>query len=95
LHFGFGLSERQLAATVNGSASDPVWSQRQAILIELADQLRDTARVSDELWSRLDASYGEPQLVELVTLAGQYHAISFVANAFGVELEEAAARFPA
>jgi 4-carboxymuconolactone decarboxylase len=61
------------------------------------DQVHDTAGVSDELWSRLRSSYSEPQLVELVelvTLAGQYHAISFVANAFGVEPEEAAARFP-
>jgi 4-carboxymuconolactone decarboxylase len=90
-----GLSEEQLAATVHGSASDPVWSERQALLIELVDQLHDTAGVSDEAWARLQATYSKPQLVELVTLAGQYHAVSFVANAFGVELEEAAARFPA
>ena len=88
-----GLTDAQLDSTVSGSASDPVWSPRQALLIELVDQLHDTGTVDDEVWSRLAASYDEPQLVELVTLVGQYHAVSFVANALGVELEDGAARF--
>ena len=33
------------------------------------------------------------QLIELVTLAGQYHTISFLTNALGVALEPAALRF--
>jgi alkylhydroperoxidase family enzyme len=88
-----GLSDEQLAATVSGGADDPVWSERQALLIELVDQLHDTATVTDELWSALARCYNAAQLVELVTLVGQYHAVSFVANAFEVELEEEAGRF--
>ena len=90
-----GLTEEQLAATVRGSASDAAFSSDQALLIELVDQLHDTATVEDRLWAALAERYSEAQLVELVTLVGQYHAVSFVANAFGVEHEEAAARFPA
>ena len=33
------------------------------------------------------------QTVELVALAGQYHAVSYLANALGVDREDAAERF--
>src|SRR5664280_965453 len=48
-----GLTDAQIAATVNGSADDAAWSASDALLIELADELYDTATVSDELWARL------------------------------------------
>jgi 4-carboxymuconolactone decarboxylase len=89
-----GFSDRRLAATVIASADDPSWSERDALLIRLVDELHDTATVSDTVWSGLAAQFEPAQLVELVTLVGQYHAVSFVANAFRVEREEEAARFP-
>jgi alkylhydroperoxidase family enzyme len=88
-----GLSDAQVAATLDAGADDPVWSERQALLIELVDQLHDTATITDDLSCALARCYSEAQLVELVTLVGQYHAVSFVANAFAVELEEGAERF--
>jgi 4-carboxymuconolactone decarboxylase len=88
-----GLSEDHLAATLRGSADDPIWSEREALLVRLADELHDTASVSDELWAELYARWTPEQLVELVVLAGNYHAISFLTNAFRVELEAGAARF--
>jgi 4-carboxymuconolactone decarboxylase len=90
-----GFTDAQLESTVSGEPSDPVWSDHEAMLIELVDQLHDSSAVTDELFSRLEAHYNEAQLVELMTLVGQYHAVSFVANALGVELEDGAARFPA
>jgi 4-carboxymuconolactone decarboxylase len=45
-----GLSEEQIASTVSGGPDDPVWSSRQSLLIRLADELHETATVSDELW---------------------------------------------
>jgi 4-carboxymuconolactone decarboxylase len=90
-----GLSEAQIAATVNGSADDPAWSGRQALLIELADQLHETATVPARLWRELAEHFDEAQQVELVALVGQYHAVSYLANSLGVELEDVAERFPA
>jgi alkylhydroperoxidase family enzyme len=90
-----GLTDAQLAATVHGARDDPAWSERQSLLIDLADQLHDTGTATDELWAALAAQYEPAQLVELVVLAGQYHAVSFMANALGVEREPAAERFPA
>jgi alkylhydroperoxidase family enzyme len=58
------------------------------------DELHETGTASDGLWRALAERYTGPQLVELIALVGQYHAVSFFANALGVELEDAAARFP-
>ena len=38
-----GLTDEQLEATVNGGADDPRWSERQSLLVRLADELHDTA----------------------------------------------------
>ena len=90
-----GLSDEQLRSTVHGDADDPVWSERQALLVRLSDELHETSRVSDELWEQLASNWSAEQLVELVALVGQYHTVSFLTNALGVELEEYAERFPA
>lgn len=96
LAFGkpLGLSDEQIAATVHGSAEDPAWSERDALLIRLADELHDTSTVTDALWADLAAHFGDDQLLELVITAGWYRLLSYVINAAGVEHEPWAARFP-
>jgi alkylhydroperoxidase family enzyme len=91
-----GLTDDKLAATVTAAPEDGAapWNAREALLVALADELHDTSTVSDHTWNALSEHYDEAQLVELVALAGQYHAVSFMANALGVEREDAAERFP-
>ena len=96
LAFGkpLGLSNAQIAATVRGEGTDPAWSKQDAELIELADELYDTATVSDELWAKLAARFNSEQLIELLVIAGWYRLIAYVINAAGVQREPWAARFP-
>jgi alkylhydroperoxidase family enzyme len=89
-----GLTGDKLAATVTAGSDDAAWTQREALLIALVDELHDSRTITDATWEALAANYDEAQLVELVALAGQYHAVSFMANALGVEREHGAARFP-
>jgi alkylhydroperoxidase family enzyme len=89
-----GLSERQLAATVHGDAADPVWSERQALLIRLSDELHDTADITDALWLELERHWTHPELLELIVTAGWYRVISQVVSATRIEPETWAARFP-
>jgi 4-carboxymuconolactone decarboxylase len=89
-----GLNERQIAATVHGTADDPVWSEQDALLIRLADELHDACTVSDELWAALAERFRDEQLLELLIIAGQYRLISYVVNAVRVDPEPWAARFP-
>ena len=90
-----GFTDEQLRATVRGTADDPAFSQRQALLVRLVDELHDTGTVSDALWPPLASEWRPEQLVELVATVGFYHLVSFAANAFGVEREGYGERFPA
>jgi alkylhydroperoxidase family enzyme len=89
-----GFSEEEIEATVRGAAETAPWTEREALLVRLVDELHDTATISDSLWKELAAGWSPAQLVELVTLVGQYHAVSFVANGLRVAGEDAAERFP-
>jgi alkylhydroperoxidase family enzyme len=91
-----GLSAEQLAATAGGAgaADDPSWSEQDALLVRLADELHDTATVSEDLWAQLATRYSDQQLLELVVTAGWYRTIAYVTNAARVALEPWAARFP-
>jgi 4-carboxymuconolactone decarboxylase len=92
-----GLSREQIAATAADpatAAADPSWSDDDAQLIRLADELHDTNTVSDELWADLSNTYTDQQLLELIITAGWYRTISYLTNALRVALEPWAARFP-
>jgi 4-carboxymuconolactone decarboxylase len=69
-------------------------SSRAQLLIRLADELHETAAVSDQLWAELEGVWSGEQLLDLLVLAGWYHAICFVANAAQLAPEPWAARFP-
>ena len=87
-------TEEQVRSTVRGSAEDLCWSEEERSVLLLANELHATSGVSDESWQRAVASFSAEQLIELVMLAGSYHAVSFMVNAFGVQHEENAPPFP-
>jgi 4-carboxymuconolactone decarboxylase len=90
-----GISEAEVAASLQVGARDALWTPRDQLLIRLADELHERAALSDDLWEALRAHWSDEQLIELIVLAGFYHTISFVTNALEIPLEDAAVRFPA
>lgn len=90
-----GLTEDQIAATAFACATDDdCWSEQDANLLRLADELHDTSTVSDELWAELRNTYTEQQLLELIVTAGWYRTLSYIINAARIPLEPWGARFP-
>lgn len=89
-----GLTPEQVKAIAIGAADDPAFDARDQLLLKLCDELHETSQVSDNLWAELKEPWTDEQLIELVVLAGFYHTVSFVTNAFRVPLEAYAARFP-
>lgn len=81
-----GLSDPQIEATWTGATLDS-WRDEERVLLRLSDELHDTSRLADATWSSLREHFTEAQSIELVTLAGLYHAVSFVVNATQVEPE--------
>lgn len=82
-----GLSDEQIVATAVGEADDPAWSERDALLVRLADELHDSATVSDELWGALAREWSPARLLELVVLAGWYRLLAGVIDAAGLAPE--------
>jgi 4-carboxymuconolactone decarboxylase len=89
-----GLTPEQIAATAADPPDAPGWSAADAALLGLADELHDSAAVSDELWSELAARYDQAQLMELLTIAGWYRLLAYIINGLGIPLEAWAPRFP-
>lgn len=89
-----GLSDEWLDATFLATAADPLWSEREGILIQFVDELCSTASVRDETWEAMRPHWTDAQLIELLMLAGWYHLVSFVANGARVVPEPWARRFP-
>lgn len=90
-----GLTEDQLAATVHGDAGSPVWSERDALVVRLVDEVHETATVSDELWAALAEHWADHQLLDLVFVAAWYRAISSLFNAVELDPEPWAMPVPA
>jgi len=88
------INKEQIKDTVNIKVNPDLWSKEQLYLIELVDQLHDSYTCSDDLWENLCKIYDHEQLIELIMLAGLYHAVSYIVNSLNIEKEEFAPSFP-
>lgn len=92
-----GLTPAELTSLTHGSPSDACWDPptdaTDRVVLEVVDALHDTSDVPDELWARAATLLDEQQLLDLLVLAGWYHAISYVCVAARVPLEEGAPTF--
>jgi alkylhydroperoxidase family enzyme len=89
-----GLTSDQVRSLAFGLPADACWEDpADRLAIELVDELHDTSTIGDDLWTRLTPTFDTPQLLDMMLLAGWYHAISYVARATEVPLEGFATRF--
>lgn len=87
------LTREDVAATLIESPLQSVLRAEEILLLRAVDELHETSSLSDALWAELSQHYSHVQLLEVIALAGNYHMVSFVANAARVAAEEFAARF--
>ncbi|SFN96605.1 Alkylhydroperoxidase family enzyme, contains CxxC motif [Variovorax sp. PDC80] len=88
-----GLGEAERRATAARDADLGALQPRDALLLRMVDQLHDTGDIDDALWRALGEHWSHAQLLELMMLAGWYHAVSYVCNAARVPLERWGARW--
>ncbi len=89
-----GLTEEQITSLTVGRPDDPCWTdEADRALLAMVDALHEHSDVDDRLWTRLTEQFNDRQLLDLLLLAGWYHAISYVARVIRVELEPSAPRF--
>ena len=91
LHVGLTDDEISRLATdgVDG------WSATDAPLVAMCDELCRDNVVSDGTWGRLAERWSEPQLLELLVLAGFYRLVSGFLRSVGVQREPGTPGFPA
>src|SRR5262245_56876738 len=82
-----GLDDAEIARVADG-ADAPGWSERDALLLRVADELHATHALGDDTWRRLSVAFDAAQLVEIPLVVGHYAMLSMLANATGVPLEE-------
>jgi alkylhydroperoxidase family enzyme len=85
----------ELHAGVHADAGAGCWNPQEALTIRLADALHERHDIDDALWTELRGRFAEDQLIELIMLAGLYHAVSYLVNGLRIPLEAFAPRFPA
>jgi 4-carboxymuconolactone decarboxylase len=88
-----GLTTQEIERlAVPGTAG---WSPADAVLVQLVDELCQADLVTEATWDALAARWSEPQLLELLVLAGFYRLVSGMLNSVGVALEPHTAGWPA
>jgi alkylhydroperoxidase family enzyme len=70
------------------------WSEEDAALVAMSDELCRDDVVSDATWARLARRWSEPQLLELLVLAGFYRLVSGFLRSVGVQREPGTPGFP-
>lgn len=89
-----GLSDTEIGGVAIGP-SDTGWSAHDRCLLEAADELHLTQRISDETWHGLRTRFDEAQLVEIPFVVGNYTMLSMLANSTDVPLEKGLPELPA
>jgi 4-carboxymuconolactone decarboxylase len=87
-----GLAEDEIVRLAQPSLEG--WSAGDEVLVRFADELCETNDVTDATWAELASRWTEPQLIELVVLAGFYRLISGFLNTMRVELDPGVPGWP-
>ncbi|HUR85152.1 MAG TPA: carboxymuconolactone decarboxylase family protein [Solirubrobacteraceae bacterium] len=89
---GVGLTSDEVARLAD--AGEGAWSDDDAALVAMVDELCDDDVVSDRTWAALAGRWSPEQLLELLVLAGYYRLVSGLLNSAGVALEAATPGWP-
>lgn len=90
-----GFTPEEIRATRLENADADCWSSRERILLRAVDDLCARSTLEDKTLELVQATWNLAEQLEIFALCGNYHTISFVANASRLPGEAFGARFPA
>ncbi|MCE2542882.1 MAG: carboxymuconolactone decarboxylase family protein [Acidobacteria bacterium] len=82
-----GLSAEEIARVTEGPDAAG-WSDFEATLLRVADELHTSRFVSDATWTALGAEYNADQQREAVQIVGSYTQLAMFQNTLGVPLPD-------
>jgi alkylhydroperoxidase family enzyme len=83
----YGITAEEVERVTRGSSA-PGWSGHDAAILRAVEELLSDHMVSDSTWATLADKYSEPQLIEFVTMVGQYVTTGYVQNSLRMRLAD-------
>jgi 4-carboxymuconolactone decarboxylase len=81
-----GLTNADIRRIAQGPSAQG-WSAFDRSLLQMADELRYEAMISDATWQALRSKYSPQQIMEALYTAAQYQLVSMVLNSLGIQLD--------
>jgi alkylhydroperoxidase family enzyme len=86
-----GLTKEQLQSLASGTAGDDCWTDpADRAVLGAVDQLHETHDLDDPTWTALVDAVGEHGALDVLLVAGWYHAIAYAVRALRLPLEPGA-----
>ena len=83
-----GLTDDQVRSLASGDHRDDCWADpADRAVLAAVDGLHDDHDLDDSTWQALVAAVGEDGALDVILVAGWYHAISYAVRALGLPLE--------
>jgi 4-carboxymuconolactone decarboxylase len=80
-----GVTAEEVERVIQGSSA-PGWSEHDAAILRAVEELMADHMVSDATWATLAKKFSESQLIEFVTMVGQYVTTGYVQNSLRMRL---------
>ena len=88
-----GLDDAQIRSLASGGPGDECWADPgDRALLSAVDRLHEDHDLDEEAWSTLVTGVGEDGAVEVLLLAGWYHAIAYAVRALRLPMEPGTSR---
>jgi len=81
-----GMTDAEVHRIAEGPKA-PGWTDFERTILQMVDELRYDAIVSDGTWSALRKEYSDQKMMEALFTAGQYQLVSMALNSLGVQLD--------
>ncbi|KAJ1324187.1 hypothetical protein MN608_10247 [Microdochium nivale] len=75
-------------AGVQAAVDEGLFTDKQAVLLALVENIVETRDVGEVLWKRARAYFGERELVDVCSVVGFYFTKSRITTMFEIELED-------
>ena len=82
-----GLTAEQIEQVKVGPESE-IWDEFDRAWLSAADELVDSAFISDANWAVLTGRYTQPELMMMFATVAHYHLVAMLTNSLGIERDE-------
>jgi alkylhydroperoxidase family enzyme len=81
-----GLTEEELQR-IQAGPDAAGWSEEDADLLRVADELHGDASIAPDTWARLTPRYSTQQIMDMIFLVGCYEVLAMAIKSFNIPLE--------